>query len=421
MCEVHEALPAVSVPTARILQLGPQLGPPHFPRTATAGAWVHLPLSRTDRRGAPTEGPTGSPNTGRVLSYYMQAGKRGSLRLRRDGAEVEICVPPGCALYCTVELLELEHAHGINGICISVVSEVSRAMPSSATDAEITAASQQPLPFTQHLEPWAPEEFFLGPKRKWGQTGVGSTRRCAVAHLRGPKLGRGVPRKMTAEAARTAVAAMSPDQLAAAASAAGARCACHPQPPHPRRSLCRLTHPLCTHTGFHAGSKGDATRKGNHSATGSSKQQRYTASSLAAAASASATAAASAGSGTSITSCDSATSAAFAGAPPLPPSDPTRASEPTAQLPTALDPNRLLWGLCRLGCNLSSKRCSCLAYSAVKASARVSARSAEGTRLSKGAVCIEQRPDGTPKTRTFVAEFETAAALLAKYPDATLA
>ena len=74
-----------------------------------------------------------------------------------------------------------------------------------------------------------------------------------------------------------------------------------------------------------------------------------------------------------------------------------------------------------MSCNLSGERCSCLAYSAVKASARVSARHAEGTRLSKGKVCIEQRPDGTPKTRTFVAEFETAAALLAAYPDATLA
>ena len=42
------------------------------------------------------------------------------------------------------------------------------------------------------------------------------------------------------------------------------------------------------------------------------------------------------------------------------------------------------------------------------------------TRLSQGKVCKEQRPEDGPKTRIFVAEFESAAALLSAHPSATL-
>ena len=61
--------------------------------------------------------------THRMLMYYMQKGRRGCLRVRIKGkAYEEIWCPPGCALLVDVRLLEqYEHAHGIEGQCISIV------------------------------------------------------------------------------------------------------------------------------------------------------------------------------------------------------------------------------------------------------------------------------------------------------------
>ena len=179
-------------------------------------------------RDNPSQGPTGSPNTGRVLSYYMQPGKHGSLRVRADGFEYEINVPSGCSVYCTNALLEEEHSHGINGICISIVSEVSATrMPTPATQEEIAkaAAAQaaEPLPFLQHFGKWKPEDWFLGPKRKWGQLGVGSVWRLAMAWLRGPRLGRGNTRAMSKDKARETLRAMSKEELLLTAAKQGSK------------------------------------------------------------------------------------------------------------------------------------------------------------------------------------------------------
>ena len=57
---------------------------------------LKTPLKNNDGDGGgwhadnPTEGKKDKPNTGRVLSYYMIEGQFGSLRVRRDGAEVEL-------------------------------------------------------------------------------------------------------------------------------------------------------------------------------------------------------------------------------------------------------------------------------------------------------------------------------------------
>ena len=59
-----------------------------------------------------------------ALTYDAEV--RGGLRVRRGAEELKIKVPCGCALYCTNEILQLEHAHGANGRCLSWVIEVSR-------------------------------------------------------------------------------------------------------------------------------------------------------------------------------------------------------------------------------------------------------------------------------------------------------
>jgi hypothetical protein len=158
--------------------------------------------------------------TGRVICYLMQKGQTASLRVLRDDMEFEIEVPEGCAIYCTQALLEkCDHAHGANGVCISGVLEVSRVMPVGASAAAIAEASaaQPALPF-HVLMPWEPENRFFGDVLDWCYS-PGSVEKCAVAYLRGPKLGRGRPRKMTAAAARELVDAMTPAELKAAASA----------------------------------------------------------------------------------------------------------------------------------------------------------------------------------------------------------
>ena len=173
----------------------------------------------------PTRGRPGRPNTGRFLFYYMQHGKRGSLRLRRGSVMYEIDVPPGCAVYCTVELLAEEHAHGANGICVSIVSEVSlTSMPTAATTEEIAAAGaaqeQEPLPFLDLWGSWDPTAF-LGAKLKYGHGGGGSQERVITALLRGPKLGSGTPRAMNVQEARKKFESMTHAQREASLTRMG--------------------------------------------------------------------------------------------------------------------------------------------------------------------------------------------------------
>ena len=83
------------------------------------------------------------------------------------------------------------------------------------------------------------------------------------------------------------------------------------------------------------------------------------------------------------------------------------------------DPNRMMWGYCRTGTHVSDDRCTCGKYEQVGASAQVSQRARLGTRLNQRKACKEQRPANGPKTRFFVAEFETEEALLAAAAAAT--
>ena len=155
----------------------------------------------------------------------MIDGREGGLRVRRGAEELEIKVPRGCALYCTNEILQLEHAHGANGRCLSWVIEVSRpTMPTPATKQQKKEASEaQPsLPIREHLDDWKPESMFLGAKRKWGFLGGGSVWRMAVAWVRGPRLGSGRRRLVSREQANALIEDMSDQERRDAASAQGA-------------------------------------------------------------------------------------------------------------------------------------------------------------------------------------------------------
>ena len=130
-------------------------------------------------RDRPTEGTTIAPNTGRAIAYVMQKGKRGSLRVRSGKFETEIVVPTGCAIYATNELLGLEHCHGLNGLCLSYVLELSvQQMPEEASQAAREAAGKaqqaEQIDFEAHLCPWEPDKFFEGEKLKHGFVGGGS-------------------------------------------------------------------------------------------------------------------------------------------------------------------------------------------------------------------------------------------------------
>ena len=87
--------------------------------------------------------------------------------------------------------------------------------------------------------------------------------------------------------------------------------------------------------------------------------------------------------------------------------------------PVALDPDRFLWGCCRQGTHVSDPLCSCVSVEdgtgieQVQASRRASLTASLGTRLSQRGACKAQRPSDTPKTRFFVAQFETKADALA--------
>ena len=161
-------------------------------------------------------------NTGRCLFYVMEEGRFASLRVRRGGAEVEVVVPRGSGIYCTVALLALPHAHGANGRCISYVVEVARPESPEAPSAEEVAAAseaQPAVPLREHFGNWRPE-MFKAAKLKWGAgRGVGSTRRVVIQALRGPKVGRGRRRAgLSRREARAAVAQMQEGELQRRAS-----------------------------------------------------------------------------------------------------------------------------------------------------------------------------------------------------------
>ena len=65
------------------------------------------------------------------------------------------------------------------------------------------------------------ETFFLGAKLKYGFVGGGAVRRCAMAWYRGLKMGPGYPRELGKDEARALVRALSPEDLAEAASQQG--------------------------------------------------------------------------------------------------------------------------------------------------------------------------------------------------------
>ena len=161
-------------------------------------------------------------NSGRCLFYVMEEGRFASLRVRRGGAEVEVVVPRGSGIYCTVALLALPHAHGANGRCISYVVEVARPESPEAPSAEEVAAAseaQPAVPLREHFGNWRPE-MFTAAKLKWGAgRGVGSTRRVVIQALRGPKVGRGRRRAgLSRRDARAAVAQMQEGELQRRAS-----------------------------------------------------------------------------------------------------------------------------------------------------------------------------------------------------------
>ena len=139
--------------------------------------------------------------------------------------QIEIIVPRGASIYCSKELLALEHAHGANGRSISVVIEVSRrGMPAAASSEEIAAAAeaQAQLPLEEHFggDKWQPADF-KGDKLKWGAgCGGGSVRRLVIASLRGLKQGRGKRRLgLSHQDARARVDAMPQGEREAAAAA----------------------------------------------------------------------------------------------------------------------------------------------------------------------------------------------------------
>ena len=68
----------------------------------------------------------------RVVFYAMQDGKFGELVLVEGDKEVLIQVPPGNAIICTKDLLQnTVHRHGMQGVCMSYVAEVTGELPPS--------------------------------------------------------------------------------------------------------------------------------------------------------------------------------------------------------------------------------------------------------------------------------------------------
>ena len=162
-------------------------------------------------------------STHRLLGYYTQGDKRGSFRARRGEAEIVIYVARGCALLCSSEVLAMEHAHGIDGRCISIVSEI--ALPAEVvvigapTAAVLAANAAQPsLPLDKDFGLWMPWLWFKGAVLKWGAGGGGTQGRMVARKLRGPKVGKGGRRLMTKRQMREARAALDDDGLAEAAA-----------------------------------------------------------------------------------------------------------------------------------------------------------------------------------------------------------
>ena len=192
----------------------------------------------------PTQGTKGVKNTGRILDYDMIAKMHGGLFVYRDGVEIKIDVPRGCAIYCDNELLALMHAHAADGRCLVKVTEVSRPEGvEGATAAEIAAAgaAQPQLPLHAYFGDWRPWEWFGGAVLKWGAgRGGGSGQRLVMTSLRGGKVAKGGRRLMTKKAARAAIAAMPRDEFVARAAAVSGKNgeAPRPRPPPSATSLC---------------------------------------------------------------------------------------------------------------------------------------------------------------------------------------
>ena len=189
----------------------------------------------------PTEGKKDEPNTGRILSYHMTEGNFGGLHVRRGGAEIEIVVPRGAALYASNVVLRLEHKHGANGRCLSFVSEVSRpevVVGATAAELEASSAAQPPLPLEKDFGVWEPWLWARGPKQKFGKgRGVGSPRRAATRFVLGPKA-KGKRRKVKRKAAREIVRNMSPTEIKEACASIMSAMGASRSPPaaqYPRR------------------------------------------------------------------------------------------------------------------------------------------------------------------------------------------
>ena len=129
----------------------------------------------------------------RMIPYFMEEGRLGTLIIYRNGVRLEVAVPKGCALVCTDELLcKHDHGHGARGRSISIVMELCGELPPFATEAEMTASGEkQPtLPLREAFTPWKPVDEFLGEKLRnfcGGEGGVGSVERMALTRLAGPK------------------------------------------------------------------------------------------------------------------------------------------------------------------------------------------------------------------------------------------
>ena len=123
-----------------------------------------------------------------------------------------------CALLC-----KYEHAHGVNGRCISSICETSGGtVPRIAVGPLQQPPTQQPL--AQALQaattPWRPELFFLGSAGACWGVGVGSANRWLHASLYPPKGTRQEPRPYGSKPlARAAAALMSEQEKKARVSA----------------------------------------------------------------------------------------------------------------------------------------------------------------------------------------------------------
>ena len=164
-----------------------------------------------------TENPEPWPNMARLIFYWMPPGELGIIRIRYEGAAIELSAPPGMGLLLSNVLLDLSHRHAAHARNISLVIEVSVFDLVGATAAEVTAASnlQPQLDLVAAFDDWdGLAARATGPKRKWNQNGTGTARRNAVAYYWGIRALNG-RRKMTRVAARLRVKAMTDEEVVA--------------------------------------------------------------------------------------------------------------------------------------------------------------------------------------------------------------